>query len=210
MKKTSEDIDKKKVVLLLQPSRPVLCTTVDPDGSDHIAPFGWCMPVSQKPPVLAVAIHHSPEKSKSLENIERTGEFVINLPHSGLAEETIRTAFPKDGTLHKFNFSMFTRQESRIVTPVGIKECVASLECKLAEVQYIGDHALIIGNVVFATFEPLAYKGMAWNVEHFQPLIHLGHRSYKDGTQVHEIFDGKNTPVELIIETKSEETKSAL
>ena len=46
-------------VALLQPSRPIFCATVNPDGSDHMAPFGWCTPVSGSPPLLALALQNA-------------------------------------------------------------------------------------------------------------------------------------------------------
>lgn len=200
MKKSSEDLDLAKIVFFLQPSKPILCTTKDVDGTDHVAPFGWCMPVSQRPPMLAIAIHHSPEKAKTLENIERTGEFVINVPHLELAEATVRTSFQPGGTLNKVDVSGFTRQESKQVSPVSIQECVASLECKTGDIRYVGDHALIIGKVVFVSYDPAAYKGLSWNIAHFRPLIHLGHHCLKSGAQVHEFFSGSNDSIKYTFE----------
>lgn len=199
-KVSSEDHNLANLVFLLQPSKPILCTTKDEDGTDHVAPFGWCMPVSQDPPMLALAIHHSPEKSKTLINIERTSEFVINIPHLGIAVETIRASFSPKGSRCKFDCSEFTREASKFISPVGIKECVSSIECKTEDIRYLGDHALIIGRIVHATYDPAAYIGKRWNVEKFRPLIHLGHRCLKDGTQVHEFLDGNNKSVELTFE----------
>lgn len=43
-------------IFCLQPSRPILCTTKNEDGSDHVAPFGWCTPISQRPPMLMLSL----------------------------------------------------------------------------------------------------------------------------------------------------------
>jgi flavin reductase (DIM6/NTAB) family NADH-FMN oxidoreductase RutF len=208
MKKAVLNIDQEKVVSLLQPSKPILCTTKDEDGTDRVAPFGWCTPVSQQPPFLALAIHHSPEKSKSLGNIERTGEFVINIPHLGIAEETILASFPREGLPCKFDCSEFTREVSKFVLPVGIKECVASLECKSENIRYIGDHALIIGRIVYARYNPAAYKDNSWNAKHFRPLIHLGHHYLKNGSQVNEFLNGNETAIEIIFEKNINESRN--
>jgi len=67
-------------VFLSQLGRPILCTTKNNDGSDHVAPFSWINPVSHKPPRIALALLNSPKKQQSLENIERSAEFVVNMP----------------------------------------------------------------------------------------------------------------------------------
>lgn len=180
-----------KAVDCLQPSRPILCTTKNDDKTDHVAPFGWCFPVSQNPPMLAIAIHHFPTKSRSLINIERTKEFVVNIPTAQIAEEAIGTSLKVGKGQNKFDRSGFTRTLSTCVGPVGIEECVASLECEVCDLRYFGDHALVIGEIVCAHFDPEVFdENMLWRIQNARPLIHLGHKVTEEKNQIHYLFDG--------------------
>ena len=96
-----------KAVFLLQPSRPILCTTKNEDGSDHVAPFSWINPISYKPPRVGLALLNSPKKQHSLVNIERTHEFVINLPDIKIADALVMASFWPVFGENKFDRSAF-------------------------------------------------------------------------------------------------------
>lgn len=184
----------------LQPSRPVLCTSKNEDGSDHIAPFGWCSPVSQNPPKLMIAIHHLPKKSKTLINIVRSNEFVINLPQLNIAQATIETSIRIPKGKNKFDRSGFTRLESKVVTPVCVSECAASLECKVSDIFYTGDHALIIGDILFTHYDSKYFsEDGLWKLDESIPLIHLGHRNLSEVIQEHYLIDGCSKVFEVNI-----------
>jgi len=175
----------------LQPSRPILCTSKNLDGSDHIAPFGWCSPVSQNPPKLMVAIHQLPKKSTTLVNIERTNEFVINLPQLNIAQAAMETSIKILKGQNKFDRSGFTRQESECVEPVCVVECAASLECKVSQIIYTGDHALIIGDILCAHYDSKYFDSDGlWKLDESIPLIHLGHKNISEVLQEHYLIDG--------------------
>lgn len=187
----------------LQPSRVVLCTSKNEDGSDHIAPFGWCSPVSQNPPKLMIAIHQLPKKSKTLINIERSNEFVINLPPLNIAQVAIETSVSIPEGKSKFDRSGFTRLESKIVKPVCVNECAASLECKVSNISYTGDHALIIGDILFTHYDSRYFgEDGLWKLDKSIPLIHLGHKNLTDVVQEHYLIDGCRKVVQVTIPKK--------
>ena len=97
MKKNMDASELKKSILLMQPTRPILCTTKNEDGSNHVAPFSWINPVSFDPPRVALALCSKPKKQQSLQNIERTGEFVVNLPDANVVEKLVEAGVHPDG-----------------------------------------------------------------------------------------------------------------
>ena len=58
---------------IMAPRTTVLVSTVDAQGRTNAAPFSFVMPVSGKPPILAVAM--APTRH-TLANIKETGDFV--------------------------------------------------------------------------------------------------------------------------------------
>ncbi|GAB6172871.1 hypothetical protein JCM15765_23490 [Paradesulfitobacterium aromaticivorans] len=176
-------------VFLLQPSRPILCTTKNEDGSDHVAPFSWINPVSHKPPRVALALLNNPKKQHSLENIERTGEFVLNMPDLSIVDKLVGCSYRPMYGENKFDRSGFTRLPSVKVTPPGIKECRAHLECKLMNTMVTGDHTLLIADVVYARYDEEAFSpNLLVKLDKYMPAIHVQH-FIQESSQVH-IFLG--------------------
>lgn len=172
-------------VFLLQPSRPILCTTKNEDGSDHVAPFSWINPASYKPPRVALALQNSPKKQHSLENIERTGEFVVNIPSLDIAEKLVECSYKTKSGENKFERSEFKRLSSRKVQPPGVQECRAHLECKLLSKMPAGDHTILIADIVHACYDDEAYGfDMLIKLDKFTPAIHLKNY-YLEDSQVH-------------------------
>lgn len=172
-------------VFLLQPTRPILCTTKNDDGSDHVAPFSWVNPVSQNPPRLALALLNSPRRQHSLENIEKTGEFVVNIPDLILVESLVRCSYKTKRGENKFERSGYTRLPSIKVAPPSIKECRAHLECKLVQAINAGDHTLLIADIVHASYDNNAYgKDLLIKADAFEPVIHVTNYCLPD-SQVH-------------------------
>jgi flavin reductase (DIM6/NTAB) family NADH-FMN oxidoreductase RutF len=158
----------------IQPTRPILCTTKNEDGTDHVAPFSWVNPVSVTPPRLSMALLNKPKKQHSLENIERSGEFVVNLPDMALADRLVLASYQPRFGENKFDRSHFTRLPSKKVAPVAVKECRAHLECKVIDILVPGDHSLILADIVAAAYDSEAFSGnMLINMQNFKPVIHL-------------------------------------
>lgn len=172
-------------VFLLQPSRPILCTTKNEDGSDHVAPFSWMNPISHDPPRIALALLNKPQKQHSLENIERTGEFVVNIPDIKIAEKLVECSYSTKFGENKFERSGFTRLPSMHIKPPGIKECRAHLECKLINAIDVGDHTLLISDIVNAQYDECAFsQNLLVRLSEFTPTIHIANYSL-DKSQIH-------------------------
>ncbi|WP_291635761.1 flavin reductase family protein [Clostridium sp.] len=186
-----------------------MCTTKNKDGTDHVAPFSWITPVSQKPPRVAMALLSKPNKQHSLENIERTGEFVVNLPDLNIAEKMVECSYSTKFGENKFDRSGFTRIPSAKVEPVGVGECRAHLECKVVSVQDAGDHALIIADVIHAQYDDKAFTPeMLINTTEYDPCIHI--QSYNlNNSQLHLFMEpGGSYAVEVPYPTEINKDES--
>ncbi len=193
MKKVMEESEFFNSVFLLQPSRPILCTTKNEDGTDHVAPFSWIHPASHKPPRVSLALMSKPQKQKSLQNIERTGEFGVNIPDLSMAEKLVECSFSTKFGENKFDRSGFTRMPSAVIEPNCIMECRANLECKVFRLVDAGDHTIIIADIVYAQYDEEAFsRNFLINTRNFRPVIHLQNFNLEK-SQVHVFLSADST-----------------
>lgn len=199
-----------KAAYLLQPCRPIICTTINEDGSDHVAPFGWVTPISYQPPRLVLNLLRKPEKQHSLINIERTREFVVNLPDMRIADELIFASYDPQYGENKFERAAFTRIPAQKVAPPAIKECRAHLECRVLSIfePPESDCTMLISDVLAAYYDSDAFsENMLINLRNFEPCLHLmeyAHESiYNSQTHVFMGINGSYT-AEVKFPTKEE------
>lgn len=197
MKKRVETERLTQSISLLQPTRPIFCTTKNADGSDHIAPFAWVMPISCQPPRIAFALQNQRGRkcSHSLENILRDWEFTINMPVAGQEKTMVEASFISDD---RYGDSGFTKAAGGAVAPVSVPECAASLECRTYSVIDSGnDHTLILADVVGAVYDPSLYEeNLCPAAPAMQPLINLTEYRYQDRQE--HIFLKADEPYRVI------------
>lgn len=175
---------------LMGPSRPVLVTSRFRDGTTNVAPFSWCVPVSQKPPMLALALLTTPRRQRSLINILRDIEFVVNVPGPELAERMVEASYWYPKGVNKLEFLHFKTAPAQVVGVPVLTECRAHIECRLVQALPIGDHTTLIAEVVAAAYDSGLYgPGYLLNLGKTSPLLHLRHYNTSDG-QVHVFYTG--------------------
>ena len=161
---------------LLHPYPTFLVTCVGSDDRPNIITIAWLIPVSVEPPLVAMSVRPT-RHSYSL--LVDSGEFVINVPHVGLAAESLRCGRRSGRSEDKFVTSGLTASGARHVRPPIIAECLAHLECRVVEDIEAGDHRLLIGEVIDA------YTGHGFtdaeglrDVERTRPLLHVGRNRF--------------------------------
>ena len=192
MKKRVEPDKLDMSIFFLQPSRPIFCASKNEDGTDHVAPFSWVMPISFHPPKVAFAVQNErgAKLSQSLVNILREREFTVSLPHRGQEEKLVEASFLQGEHACKFDRTGYTRREAQQVKPVLIEECHAGLECRVFSIQDTqGDHTLILADIVGAAFDDECYgEDFCPILTKMQPLINL--REFRfDDHQRHEFVE---------------------
>jgi flavin reductase (DIM6/NTAB) family NADH-FMN oxidoreductase RutF len=184
---------------LFQPSVPVLVTTLNADGGVNIAPFGWVTPVSAEPPLLALALLSRPRENLTLQNILREGEFVVSHVGLELADRLVKCSHKLPVGLNKFAASRFEAIPSTQVKPPGVKPARSAVECVLKTSLSPGDHTIVVGEVVAASFEPDCFDdGLVLRPERSFPCLHLEQYDRPDG-QLH-LFLGPGLVKEVDVE----------
>ncbi len=130
--------------------RPIAwVTTLNEDGSVNAAPFSFFNVFGDEPPLVIFAPGNRDDGSPkdTARNCERTGEFVINLVDEALAQAMVRTAASLPYGVSEVEQGQLETTASSVVAPPRITAAPAALECKVHEVQRIGENRLVLGIV---------------------------------------------------------------
>ena len=138
------------------PMKHFLITSGDIEKESNIIAVSFCMPVSKDPPLIACAIG---KKALSAKLIEKTGEFVVNVPLQELKKAIYFCGFHSGNTVNKFKETGLTPHAARKVKVPVIQECVAHMECKVRQRIETGDKILFVGEVLEAYADESLLKG---------------------------------------------------
>lgn len=108
--------------------RTYLITCGDLASQANIIAVSFCMPAAGQPPQLVCAIG---KPFCSHELIERTGEFVVNVPPKSLKKEVYYCGSHHGWDIDKFAETGLTPLPARRVKAPIIAECVAHMECRV-------------------------------------------------------------------------------
>ena len=160
------------VALRLINSGPVVLITSKYEEVVNIMTAAWTTPISHDPPLVGVSI--SPRRF-SHELIQKSGEFVLNVPGPSLAKQVKLCGTLSGHKADKFREAQLTPSEAKLVSVPLIEECLGHLECTLVDQYALGDHTLFVGQVVAARAEAEAFSE-TWLLddEETKPLHHLG------------------------------------
>jgi flavin reductase (DIM6/NTAB) family NADH-FMN oxidoreductase RutF len=141
--------------------RPIaFVSTISPDGVLNLAPFSFFTAISANPPVICFSpmIRGSDSKRKdTLENVEATREFVVNIVSEDFAPRMNITSaeFPPD--IDEFAASGLTPAPSDLVKPPRVGEARASMECRLLQTVHVSPKplggSLVIDDTIVQNFK---------------------------------------------------------
>lgn len=140
--------------------------------------------------MLALALLTIPRRQRSLINILREGQFVVNVPGPDLARRVVEASYWYPKGVNKLEFLAFQTAPAQVLGLPILAECRAHVECKLVQAVPTGDHTILIADVVAASYDPDLYgAGMLLDLEKATPLLHMRLFNTADG-QVHVFFTG--------------------
>ncbi|GLK82814.1 flavin reductase family protein [Ancylobacter defluvii] len=125
---------------LLEPGPIVLVTTVG-NGKPNIMTMGFHMMIQHDPPLIGCIIG---PWDHSYGTLKTTGECVIAIPTVDLAEVVVDIGNCSGDTVDKFGRFGLTPQPAGDVKAPLIKECLANIECKMADTRLVEEHNLFI------------------------------------------------------------------
>ncbi|MFH1503010.1 MAG: flavin reductase family protein [Candidatus Eisenbacteria bacterium] len=150
---------------------PTILASCHHGGVRNAITLAWATPVSIDPPMLAIAV--APARF-SHHLIERSGEFVVNVPGTRLLPAVwyCGTRSGRDGD--KLRGAGLTASDASSVGAPLIAECFAHIECTVVDAPTEGDHTVFVGRVVSATVESEAFDRHLRLVGRYHTLHHLG------------------------------------
>ena len=163
---------------VLAPRPTILVTTISPEGKVNAAPFSFTMPVSMKPPLLALA---SVPSHHTFQNLKDTKEMVVNIPSAPLLQKLWVTGEKFPQGVNELEKAGLTQITSIKVSPPRIKDCIAHMECEVIWNRECGDHYLVVGEVVEVSVRDDAIKNGLLDVELMKPILHLGGKDFVVG-----------------------------
>lgn len=173
-----DDTNMRKTVALdiayrLIGSGPVVLVSSLLDGRAALTPIAWTMPVSDDPPVIALEIWKGHFVYKA---ILQTGDFVVNIPSSDMAETVRGLGSVSGAKVDKFEKYGLTKEPAKKVSSPRLKSAIGILECKLRRDRHLLDkYNIVLGDVVYAEAEKNIFTDR-WRPEKKgrRPLHHLG------------------------------------
>ncbi|MDP3791714.1 MAG: flavin reductase family protein [Candidatus Omnitrophota bacterium] len=181
MKMTNEKIEgrmmKKKIPLeiayrLIGPGPVVLVSSLFKKKAG-ITPIAWNMPISDDPPIIALEIW---EKHFIYKAILETGDFVVNVPSSDMAEVVRKLGSVSGAGVDKFKEYGLVKEESKKIKSPRLKSAIGVLECKLRrDKALLKKYNIVLGDVVYAEAQSGIFTDR-WCPEKAGPKIihHLG------------------------------------
>lgn len=136
----------------------------------------WNTGLSSKPPLFGLLIA---PKRLTHEMIEKAGEFSVNFLPAEKSEIIAVCGRISGRDMDKFKeYNIELEPSLKISSPI-IKDSYAAYECKLNRIIPVGDHSLVIGDVLNVHYEKEAFleNGLP-NLNNIIPNLYLGADTY--------------------------------
>lgn len=130
---------------LLYPVPAAIITSSDGEGHDDMMTAAWVGTVCSDPVMVSVSIRPS---RLTHDNIEKTGEFVINLTTRELTYATDWVGVKSGRDVDKWKEMKLTRLPSKHVKVSGIAESPLCLECVVRHKLELGVHDMYVAEVL--------------------------------------------------------------
>ena len=129
--------------------RPIAwVTSVGPTGVVNAAPFSFFNVFCEDPPLCMFAVNRRPDgrTKDTLVNIQRTGEFVVNIPDEPLAQAMHETSGDFPPEIGEPDYLGLRVEASADVKPPRLADAPWSMECRTWQVINVkDDRQLVIG-----------------------------------------------------------------
>lgn len=165
--------------------RPIAwVSTTSAAGTDNLAPHSFFSVSCVSPPVVQFT---SVGRKDSLQNVEETGQFVVNLAPEHLFEQINATGtdFPRGAS--EFDEVGIAREPSLRVKPPRVAGSPVALECELHSTVRLGDSTVVFGRVVHAAVAEAVLTDGHPDVHKMRPLTRMGKNEWGTLGDVREI-----------------------
>jgi flavin reductase (DIM6/NTAB) family NADH-FMN oxidoreductase RutF len=157
--------------------RPIAwVSTCDADGNGNIAPYSYFNLVVMYPPMLMVSFIGQKD---SYDNIEASGEFVVNLVSGHHMDAQNSTASPVPAHIDEADLIGLPMAPSSLVRPGRVRDADVALECRHHSEVRLHEAKLVFADVVavYVNEEVLGADGRI-DIGPYQPVGRLGGSLY--------------------------------
>ncbi|HEX4824487.1 MAG TPA: flavin reductase family protein [Candidatus Polarisedimenticolaceae bacterium] len=139
---------------------PTTLITSAADGKQNVMAAAWVMGLDYDPAKVAAVIA-ADTFTRPL--IEKSGEFVVNVPTAAMAEAVYAAGTASGEDENKFEKYALETSPASIVQAPFIEGCAAWLECKVVPEPYMQEkYDLFVGDVVAAWADPDSFVDGVW------------------------------------------------
>lgn len=141
----------KLLVALIVPRPIAWISTLGPTGVVNLAPFSFFNVFCESPPLVMVGINRRPDgrRKDTIANIERSGEWVVNIADEPLAEAMHMTSGDYPPDLSEAELAGLAMAPSVQVKPPRVQDAPFALECRTWKIIDVNDdRRLVIGEGV--------------------------------------------------------------
>jgi flavin reductase (DIM6/NTAB) family NADH-FMN oxidoreductase RutF len=166
--------------------RPIaFVSTLSADGMLNLAPFSFFTAISANPPVVCFCpmIRGSDGKRKdTLNNIEATGEFVVNVVSEEFVEKMNLCAPEYGPEVDEFQVSGLTPVASDLVKPPRVRESRVQMECRLMQALHVSvkplGGSIVLGEVLRFHVDDFVVAGFAIDPDKLNAVGRMGGPAY--------------------------------
>ena len=162
------------------------------EGETNLAPYSFFNGLNDTPPMVMFST--TGERKDSVNNIEATGEFVVNFVGMHQARQMNETSAAVPNGVNEFTLTDLESIPSRLVKPPRVADAIAAMECKLCQVLPLTDHKgqpvkgwVTIGEVVGIHINQRFIKDGLFDITAARPIGRCGYRG--DYVEVNEVFE---------------------
>jgi len=141
------------------------------DGVDNLAPHSFYTVACVEPPIVQFT---SVGRKDSLNNVEETGEFTVNLTPRSLFEQINATATDFPPEQDEAEHTGVRLEPSERIAAKRVAQSPVSLECTLHATLKLGDCWVVFGRVLVISVHESAVHDGRPRIEHLDPLARLG------------------------------------
>jgi flavin reductase (DIM6/NTAB) family NADH-FMN oxidoreductase RutF len=165
----------------LAPRIAYIVTTIDRRGCTNAGVFSNVTSVSTEPERLVMSVY---KQWDTIHNLRQVREFVVNVPSRQLVDAVWICGDKYAGNpiprgVDELEIAGLTTVPAVKVGPPRVVECYAHLECVVSWIRDVGDHYLVLANIVAASCnEGVFNDDLTLDLKHNVPLMELARNEF--------------------------------
>lgn len=184
----------KLMIGAIVPRAIAFVSSISVDGVHNLAPFSFFTGCSASPPAICFCPVRRPadgSRKDTLNNIEATGEFVVNIVSEEFADKMNLCSADFPPEVDEFLASGLTPVPSDLVKPPRVRESRVNMECKLVQIVEVGAQPLsgciVIGEVVRFHVDDAIVSNFKIDPDLLRPIGRMGGATYTRTTDRFEM-----------------------